>query len=272
VVNDLPPAVQLPTAAAFWDARDWLIGTASEIERTSDGGRTFRVVLRTPRPVQSLEAAGPGRAVARLDGGQAVRTLDGGRRWKLVRDPYLASFATRRIGLGVRSAPGARPSTLSVLGTRDGGRTWQPRASPCRGVLAFSAIVDAVTPTLAWIVCLGQPSAGNQAKQVFRTANGGTTWRAVAGMLAGYGYPAGLAVAGSGFGLMWESRGTLLVTRDGGRSWHGRPRLAVPEKDGGAGGAVLAGTRGIVLLRAPASARVLATDDAGRTWHVVRRW
>ena len=88
------------------------------------------------------------------------------------------------------------------------------------------------------------------------------------------GYPAGIAFAANGFGLMWESRGTLYVTRDGGKSWHAKPRLAVFDADFGRGASAFADGTGFVLLGrggGPA-ARLLVTHDSGRRWQVVRRW
>jgi photosystem II stability/assembly factor-like uncharacterized protein len=159
------------------------------------------------------------------------------------------------------------------------------RPSPCTQTVASGALVDLVTPSLGWIVCLGQPGAGNEAKAIFRTTDGGQSWRAAAsavnhprrdvhGGLGGYGYPLGIAFAADGFGILWESRGTLYVTRDRGVHWRAEPKVARPEHDFGRGAAAFAGGQGLVLLGRGGSlpARLLATDDAGRTWHLVHRW
>jgi len=47
-VQALPP---LPTAVAFRSASAGLLGTSRDIEVTRDGGRTWKIVFRTPRPV-----------------------------------------------------------------------------------------------------------------------------------------------------------------------------------------------------------------------------
>src|SRR5205814_3730789 len=91
------------------------------------------------------------------------------------------------------------------------------------------------------------------------------------GGIAAFGYPLGLAMAADGFGLIWESRGTLYVTRDGGSHWNGLPKVAEPEVDFGLSGAALRGGVGFVLLRR-GGVRLLETSDAGRTWHAVHRW
>jgi photosystem II stability/assembly factor-like uncharacterized protein len=89
-----------------------------------------------------------------------------------------------------------------------------------------------------------------------------------------YGYPLGITFAADGFGLIWESRGSLWVTRDGGQTWIEEPKVARPEIDFGRGATALAGGRGFVLLgfQGLSRARLLRTDDAGRTWRVVHRW
>jgi photosystem II stability/assembly factor-like uncharacterized protein len=266
------------------------VGTTSDscrngtIQLTSNGGRSFRVVLRTRRRVVQLQTAGPHGAIATTDDG-AFRTLDGGRSWKRFRQRHRASFATERIGLGFRTHLVHNHLALALLATSDGGQTWRTRASPCTQAVAAGALIDLVTPSLGWIVCLGQPGAGNEEKAVFSTTDGGRSWSAGAsavncprrnlhGGLGGYGYPAGIAFAADGFGILWESRGTLYVTRDRGIHWRAQPKVAQPELDFGRGAATFAGGGGLVLLGRGGSlpARLLATDDVGRSWHLVRRW
>jgi photosystem II stability/assembly factor-like uncharacterized protein len=280
VVLDQPPSA-VPTAAAFWNARDWLIAFGGTLERTRDGGRSFRVVLRTRHPILQLDTAGPTGAVARLDDGQTVRTLDGGRSWSRLRGGDGAGFSSAQDGL--RASVVGQHAAVALASTDDGGRAWRRRTSPCTGGESFGALVDAVTPRLAWIVCLGQPGAGNETKRVYSTTDDARSWRAGAysrayphiasrGGIGFYGYPAGISVTPSGFGLLWESRGTLFVTHDGGRDWIDQHRTVEPEVDFGLAARAFPGGRGLVLVSRLGHARVLATDDAGRSWRVVRRW
>jgi photosystem II stability/assembly factor-like uncharacterized protein len=278
--------VTVPYAVVFWDARDGLLGTGAcptavagtcrrgAVELTTDGGRSYRTVFRARRPVIELQTAGRRAAVARTDGGGSYLTLDGGRSWKPWPYSGTASFATPRIGLRSRSVVTDNHLALALLATRNGGRTWQRRPSPCAQAVAFGALVDLVTPQLGWLVCLGQPGAGNQEKAVFRTRDGGATWRPAGGRIDSYGYPEGIAVAADGFGLLWESRGTLYATRDGGAHWQAEPRVARREIDFGRGAAAFPGGIGFVLLGhgGGLSARLLETRDGGRRWSVVRYW
>jgi photosystem II stability/assembly factor-like uncharacterized protein len=81
-------------------------------------------------------------------------------------------------------------------------------------------------------------------------------------------------MARDGFGVIWESRGTLYVTRDGGAHWTGLPEVARPEEDFGQSGAALPHGIAYVLLSIGGSGvrRLIETTDAGRSWHVVHRW
>jgi photosystem II stability/assembly factor-like uncharacterized protein len=297
IIAPAPSASAVPNAVAFWASEHGLLGTGGcarvvyeacrtgTVQLTSNGGRSFRVVLRTRRPIVALQTAGPRGAIAATDSGAVYRTLDGGLSWKRFRQRYAASFATARIGLGFQSYLVHNHLALALLATSDGGQTWRTRASPCRQAVASSALIDLVTPSRGWIVCLGQPGAGNEQKAVFRTSDGGQSWspgaatvlyprRNVHGGLGGYGYPEGVSFAADGFGILWESRGTLYVTRDGGTHWHAEPKVARPEIDFGRGAAAFAGGRGVVLLGRGGGLpeRLLATDDAGRTWRLVHRW
>jgi hypothetical protein len=126
--------------------------------------------------------------------------------------------------------------------------------------------------------------AGSEGKSVYRLTSKG--WTRVAftpfvqpgqhgyGGISVAGYPVGIAMARDGFGIIWESRGTLYVTRDGGSHWTGLPNVARPEVDFGLAGAVLLHGVGYVLLSTGGSGprRLIGTIDSGRSWQVVHRW
>jgi len=271
-----------PTAIVFWSTRQGLLGTGScllyackhgTISLTTDGGRTFRVVLNTEGTVESLQRIGARGAIARVYGGPTLRTFDGGRTWRKFRLRFSASYADTDDALGYRQYVEQRRLRVAVVATHDGGRTWQPRASPCLPAVAWSALIDLVTPDLGYIVCLGEPGAGNENKAIFRTSDGGRHWR-TRGSIAGYGYPEGIAFSPAGLGVLWEGRGTLYVTRDGGAHWNAEPKVVQPEIDFGRGAAALNGRRAFVLVGRGGAlpARLLEATDAGRTWQVIHRW
>jgi photosystem II stability/assembly factor-like uncharacterized protein len=236
-----PPPV--PLAVAFRDPARGTLGTDRTIELTADGGKTWRVVLRTPRPVVWISYFS-GDEWARLDDGENLRSTDGGQHWA----PAVALFPTTSV---------CPQGTLhSYASFAPGGREWA--------------------------LCTTQGGAGSMGKSVYRLDARG--WTRVAytpftprggsyGGISAYGYPLGIAMAHDGFGVIWESRGTLYVTRDGGSHWTGLPNVARPEQDFGVSGAALAHGIGYVLLSiGGGSTRLIGTRDSGRSWHLVHRW
>jgi photosystem II stability/assembly factor-like uncharacterized protein len=128
----------------------------------------------------------------------------------------------------------ARPDDGETLRSADGGRTWGSAgpepvpADPCPLAFSFSLHQVVITPKgREWALCAGEGGAGAMAKAVYRLGPRG--WRRLAwtamtaarghGRLSNAGYPLGLAMADNSFGLIWESRGALYVTRDGGSDW-----------------------------------------------------
>jgi hypothetical protein len=247
-----------PNAIAFHDARHGLMGTGwlgcessqfgcklqGTISKTADGGRTWRIVHRSARPVVSVSVESERAAWARYDDGENLRSTDGWNGWH----------------------PAVGPNPVST---------------PCFAGAYVS--VGVTTPSgRAWALCTGQPGAGNESKDVYRLGSGG--WKRIAwapligkggeGGLASYGYPVGMAMADDGFGIIWESRGTLYVTRDGGYHWVGEPHVARPDLDFGVSGSVVKGGTGYVVLSQGGRMirRLLVTHDAGRHWRVAHRW
>lgn len=287
-----------PDSFLLWNQHDGLLGVercdvahdvkegkcvSGAVERTSDGGRTYHVVLRTRRPIGYLQKVGASGALAITYDHDGWLTLDGGRTWRHVSSGPAVDWLTPQFGVGFKSYTAHNRGQLALRVTRDGGRTWQRRSDPCRKAVAFNAFADLVTTRLWWVACVGQGGAGNEDKAIFRTRDGGATWQAGAatllissgtrerGGISEYGYPEQLALAPDGFGLLTESRGTLYVTRDGGAHFVAEPEVARPELDFAGGAAAFRGGIAYVLLTS-ANPRLVETRDFGRTWHVVRRW
>ncbi len=126
------------------------------------------------------------------------------------------------------------PPSVGLLVTTNGGRSWQERSRvPCIGAGGTADLTQAPNGTL-WMVCGGQPGAGNQIKSVARSFDGGRSW--VQGacpidvnspsatfptclpMSGGY---LGDAVALSSTTAFFDGgRNFLQETQDGGASWH----------------------------------------------------
>lgn len=252
----LPPRYALvPNAVAFRDPQHGIMGTGWQscagsafgckpqgaISITSNGGKTWTVLFRTPRPVVAVSLQGT-REQARFDDGETIGSSDGGLHWAPVVAGYAPVFA------------GPCPAFTSEFVSGD------------------------------WAVCATQSSAGNQGKYVYRLR--ATGWKRIAatpfappagktyGGISTYGYVQGIAMASDGFGVIWESRGTLYVTRDGGRDWTGLPKVAQPEVDFGMAAVALRGGVGFVILAIGGTEkrRLIETTDAGRTWRTVHSW
>lgn len=238
----------VPSTIAFSDRSHGILGLASPhctgcaaggaIAMTSDGGKTWRVVVRTHRRVVAAGYYNYGYDVS-LEGGGSLWTDETGH-WHRSGKP------------------------LSFKGYCPKG--WKA------GYRADLVDENIDTP---WSICVGQPGAGNQAKAVYRgrkrvaytpfPPHGGS------GGISIYGYPGGIAGAHGGFGLIWESRGTLYVSRNGGHHWHALTRVSQPEVDFGVWASTL-GNTGFVLLTRNGHTRLIETRDAGRTWRLVHRW
>lgn len=196
----------VPNAVAFRDRLHGMLGTGWEgcvnkawncrlqgtLSVTSDGGKTWHVVRRTPRPVVAVA---------------------------FFHDVYYAQLDNGRL---VSGQPGSQPFTSYC---------------PKGWVHGVSADVLDTNMTPAWSVCIQQASAGSQTKAVYRgtkrVAFASLTSHGGFGGISTYGYASGIAGTYGGFGIIWESRGTLYVTHDGGYHWHSLPKIARPEVDYG---------------------------------------
>ena len=247
------PTPLYPNAVAFSDATHGALGTGypyggnpgGTIQLTSDGGRTWRIALRTPRPVVKLAVEGRD-WYAQFDDGETLRSSDAGTHWA--------------------------PTTDSV---------WPAGVSSCP--IGLIAGTHATPGDWTWSVCTTSGGAGAEGKAVYRQrqrvactnfADLGLCGRHSYGGISAEGYPVGIAGNASGVGVIWESRGTLYVTSDGGRHWRGLAHLVRFDVDYGSWATVLPrGGVGFALIRhAAVTTRLLETTDAGRTWRVVHRW
>jgi hypothetical protein len=238
---------------------------AARIISTTDGGKTWR-----PSSLRELPRA------------TMTRRFRATWRHGTRRGLHLAAIVSSKIAWGTSRVSLDGPTRLFV--TRDGGSNWRGVAQPCPGALEFKEpLLAALTERHAWLLCLGQPGAGHQVKALYETSNA-RSWTLRAATLlprpagrglasAGYGF--WLTFTERGFGVIAELRGSLLVTRDGGRSW--RPaRISSPGESEAANAALITPGVGFVLVRdtrIPTTVVSLyRTNNAGRSWRLVRAW
>src|SRR5262249_47406066 len=151
-------------------------GKRGLVELTNDGGHTYHVVLRTPRPIY-LQTFGHGGAIASASNGESWQTLDAGRTWRRF-DPTWPQVEATPISYRLNPLLGVRfhsynahgRGKLAMLVTTDGGHSWQRRRDPCeKSAVTFGAFADLVTAKSWWVACVGEGAAGNEDKAIYRT-------------------------------------------------------------------------------------------------------
>ena len=288
----LPRWVPVPTGSTQQyrglDAVDrrvaWVGGSAGEVLRTTDGGATWQDVSPPGNErllFRDVEAESARRAsVMSIGLGNASRiytTADGGRTWRLAfvnDDPdafydCMDFFAGGRRGLALSDPVNGR---FRIAATNDWGWSWRvlPNAGmppAVEGEFAFAASGTCLVTSGARHAWFG---SGGGASRIFRSADGGLTWRVTPA-------PIPAAEAGGVFSLAFRNRRDGVAvggdftapangvdasgfTRDGGQSW--RP------------GGDLAGYRSGVDWVTGAGATLIAVGptgsdvsfDGGRSW------
>lgn len=162
----------------------------------------------------------------------------------------------------------------TILRTADGGTTWTRLPSPTADRLDFRDI-DAIDERTAYVLSIGS----GPASRIFKTTDAGATWQpqfanqdpdAFFDALAFWDADHGIAVSDSVNG-----RFVLITTEDGGRAWTPVQADRLPPALPNEGAFAASGTNVTVFgdhvwfaTGAAARARVLRSDDRGRTWHI----
>ncbi|PSR22722.1 MAG: hypothetical protein C7B45_05865 [Sulfobacillus acidophilus] len=173
-----------------------------------------------------LLAHNPGQPATQLE-----FTRDGGRLWQRPlaswprgRSITAMDFLSNR--LGWVELQGTGPNGLpvwSLEGTKNGGTTWTPLAMPRPVENTIAPIIEFISPSIGWMLCSGEPSAGFQEKWLYQTTNGGRDWHLVASStnnsLSGGGYASLMSFVSPAVGYLSFARGSVFRTQDGGRHW-----------------------------------------------------
>lgn len=225
------------TGLHFLDGRTgWLAGYAGRIERTDDGGATWRV-QRTERPSEVLNAicaidteqvwaVGARGAILRTtDGGAEWSTVDGGRR----EDLWAVRFASATRGW----IAGGRGLLLE---TSDGGNSWRPIASG-----TTSALYGLAVRPPASVVAVGE-------RGTILSSPDGAAWSVTRVEMDGN--LNGVDVSGTTFWAVGD-RGAIARSDDEGRTWSITPavtgvKLSAVALAGARG--IAAGQRGTILV------------------------
>lgn len=215
---------------------------SSRILRTIDGGVNWGVAYSAVGRLSNLSIV-DGEAWILEDGcaqvnqptcdWELLKSTDGGATWSRIPVPV------RGNGQVPMSRPTVSDAVLLADGlfvTRDGGITWQtrPKTPP-----TFEGIEETffLTTQQGWLLVGGQPGAGSQAKELFKTTDGGMTWvhasgslehpgEYVPGDLSSFGYVGSVLFTSSAEGWITLGRVGILRSTDGGATWAAVPNLA----------------------------------------------
>ena len=157
--------------------------------------------------------------------------------------------------------------------TTDGGTTWTASVMPGEETLQFRDI-DAFSARTAYMMSAG----GGTVSRIYRTDDGGESWDLQFQNQHPDGFFDCMAFWDVDHGILYgdEIEGQLYILRtdDGGASWNRVPAGALPAAQDGEGGFAASGScvatgsdgRGWIATGAAERARVLVTEDQGRTW------
>jgi photosystem II stability/assembly factor-like uncharacterized protein len=230
----------------------WAEVALTEIWRTTDSGATWTEV-----DPQSL----PDRQPGFLDGlNEPAFFLDAGHAWV--------------VETGMNDAA---PSGLhvSVFGTADGGRHWQQGQSiPLESPAGISPVLDFTDPWHGWLLMSEANVDDIEGSPIlYATSDGGLSWRLVStrsAPLHGWCGPVLMTFVTADLGWLvprcGPSNAFLLVTRDGGLTWHAqRPQQRTTPGGEFDAPIFFSPTAGIVMFFAPQQI-LMVTSDGGLTW------
>lgn len=188
--------------------RGWVAGYAGRIERTDDGGRTWKAqrVERQGEVINSIffidENKGWAAGGAAGAGGLMLRTTDGGETWEQIETDRVESFWAIRFA--TRDRGWAVGEDGIIIGTTDGGQTWVKQS----GGTSRALFGLALSPS-------GIMAAVGEAGTILRSEDGANWSRVESGTTETIN-----AVAASG-DVFWAvgAHGVTLESRDGGRGW-----------------------------------------------------
>jgi photosystem II stability/assembly factor-like uncharacterized protein len=264
------PSIGGATGVDFRSARSGLLVANREgIDRTDDGGRTWRTVLWTDDEddVSDVAWPTPSRIFAVVFHAGVLRSDDGGVRWRRVYGgaapppdgPIVFSSGTDGIGFGAETVSGG---PKAVFGTRDGGSTWSRagQVAPldsAQQVFRFGRIVLVTDGTT-----------------LLRSEDEGRHWRKLT-VLSGrrYGW---FSFVSADVGFRTDDRHRLFRTDDGGSTW----KLVAQKTPELQGVVFVSSSEAFVIDYGPPPPddgmkhssprpRLLHSEDGGKHWKVV---
>jgi len=241
----------------------FLMADRNGIERTTDGGRTFRPLLFTDdvTDVVGTSWITHDRGYVALYHGGLLRTDDGGSHWTVVyphpvpHPVQTLAFATPTKGIGTGSdAFLSGPRALFV--TDSSGRAWEPVRPPAGATLG-----QPVYASPRVVLALGSfPLKRGSREGLLRSDDGGLHWERLAVPTE---EPVSISFPSPGVGFLADRSGRLFRTEDGGTGW------SQVGTETGITSLQFASGRVGWAMQWPASAsngELIRTADGGRTW------
>jgi photosystem II stability/assembly factor-like uncharacterized protein len=231
-----------------------------------------------------------------VNNGGVWKTTDAGRTWKPIFDDQpTGSVGTVAVApsnpdvLYVGSGEGLQRPDLStgdgVYKSTDGGKTWK-NVGLRDGQQIPAILIDPKDPDRVFVAVLGHPYGANPERGVYRTTDGGKTWKKVLGKDDNTGAVAlafDPADARTVYAVLWESRqgpwengawqgkgSGLYKSTNGGDSWKpltkGLPTAEQKLGRIGIGVAPSDPKRLYAVVDAPRDGGIYRSDDAGENW------
>lgn len=198
-------------------------------------------------------------------------------------DLGVSDFMSQNVGWAM-SVTASTPPNIKIMKTIDGGKHWSQVHAPTVE-LGGGASLSFANSQEGFLVETSQPGAGNQGKALLRTSNGGQTWNVISNVKIGErskdsqlgsgGYVSGIDVVPShpSSAYIWESRGPLLYTSDGGRSWKVSP-MTKPDEIESRGVSMQTPNDGFIILQDMQHADYILehTNNGGSSGETVYKW
>ena len=194
----------------LWLARDFadsgrmVAGVGSHIHLSTDRGESWMPVAETPSSMLTLTGDEHVVLAGFHDAG-IWKSLDGGSTWASSSESFSARGFARLIPSSEKLYAMGPQEGLWV--SEDGGQSWQGLSELARYVPLSAVSAPAE----------GDLFAASQEQGILKSADDGQTWEVVCETP---GIQAVLVLPGDGSGWAGTADGKLLVTRDGGETWH----------------------------------------------------
>ena len=255
------------------------------------GGRSIAVSGVRGRPAEAYFGA---------VGGGLWKTTDGGERWAPVTDGQLGSASVGAvavsesnpdivyIGMGETCIRGNIMPGDGVYRSTDGGKTWTHVGfRESHGIAKIR--IHPTNPQIVWVAAFGKYSEPNAERGVFKTTDGGKTWRKVLyrdDKTAAIDLAVDPTNPNIVYAAMWEAYrkewqmssggpgSGLFKSTDGGETWAELTRApGMPSGMIGRIGIAVTGTTGqrVYALVENENGGLLKSDDAGATWSMVNQ-